>query len=109
MPIPVLFKHTVLGILEDPKIQGNNRERFERAMRIAKAQLTKYGFLVAGSEDKQPDQLVLTSKGVSRERKHQREGKARSNKFDVLYKRVLKEQAQQGGVLDPTTGAKKED
>lgn len=107
MPIPVLFKHNVLGILEDPKIQGNSRQRFERAMRIAKAQLTKYGFLVEGSEDKQPDQLILTSKGRAQERKHVREGKARSNRFDALYKKVLKEQILQGGVLDPTTGAKK--
>jgi hypothetical protein len=61
---------------------------------IARARLTEYGFLVAGSEDGPADQIKLTGKGHRRERYHQNDqnSKQKNKLFDELFKMIEKDE-----------------
>lgn len=86
--IPSILKHCVLAIFNDPHLPGSTKIRFLRALKIAKARLVEYDYLVKGSEDRPADKVGLTVKGKQREQFHLREGPAKNKKFDALYKMV---------------------
>jgi hypothetical protein len=74
-----------MAIMKDRKVSGKNKkDRFLQCLTIAKAQLSKYGYVVpTGDEPSSP--IGLTAKGRVREAKHQSEGRAKTVLFDTLY------------------------
>ena len=92
--IPIIVKHCALAVFRRAKIHGPQSSRVLQAYEIAKAHLTRYGYLIHESRSVEGD-LQLTQKGQSRNMKHMLEEAHASGKaalFDVLYK-----QATEGG------------
>jgi hypothetical protein len=107
--IPSILKHCVLAIYEDASIRGTAKQRFRSALNIAQSRLVEYGFLTNGSETKPADKVVLTTRGLQRERLHAREGPAKNKRFDALYKLVEAEdtRAPRDSANDAATPARK--
>lgn len=95
--IPVLVKHCCIAIYREGKITARSqKDKFQQALKIAKAQMAKYGYIVL-SGDKPSDPIGLTPKGRSAELRHKQEGRSKTVLFDTLYDKFdlegLKEKA----------------
>lgn len=83
--IPNILKHCTVAVYRNGGYAARNeKERFERALKIAKSRLQEYGYLTLAGEDVDSP-VTLTPKGRAREQKHRREGRAKSVLFDTLY------------------------
>ena len=92
--IPNLVKHTVLAVFVKSKSVAKTRRGFLDALSIARASLTKAGYLVQGSDlPGIKGDIRLTRKGIQRDRKHShqvdRGYKIKSQAFDALFDAVV--------------------
>jgi len=78
--IPRLVKHMTLAIMRE-----RGATSFKDAFQIARAQLTRYGYLARGSDEGPADNIKLTQKGRKRERDHARRPLRASIDFDRRY------------------------
>ena len=88
--IPVLVKHTTLAIYLNVKGLGSGKRRFLAALSIARASLTRSGYLMRGSDKPGlTGDVGLTTKGGKREKEHtsaKDPGRAMKVKaFDALF------------------------
>lgn len=85
--IPNIVKHTAIAIYREGKVSSRSRkDKFIQALKIAKARLAQYGFIVL-SGDKPDDPIALTAKGRVREMHHKTEGRSKSVLFDTLFEK----------------------
>lgn len=103
--VPRIVKHMTVAIMS--KSTGRSARGFLDAYEIAKAQLSKYGYLTGVGKKKGPEDLKLTSKGMVLERRHLRCPKsgAKSKEFDLWWQKVepvVSEQAVGQAADDPT-------
>jgi hypothetical protein len=93
--VPILVKHCAVAIFKEGKgIKGSTKEeRFKSSLEVARHRLVEYGFLMRGSEEGDPNDIKLTSKGRVREAYHARErgGRRKNTLFDKMYKWIENE------------------
>ncbi len=81
--IPAIVKHCTVAIWHRGRPAGKDqKDRFMQCFEIAKAQLTKFGFITVGAA---PDDIGLTPRGRVRDQLHKSEGPAKTTLFDALY------------------------
>jgi predicted metalloprotease len=78
--IPRLVKHMTMAILRKGKIHS-----IDDAFEIARAQLTKYGYLDRGSDRGPVSNIKLTSAGKRKNREHARRPMRAVLEFDRLF------------------------
>lgn len=88
--IPDLVKHTTLAVYLHSRGIGAGKKRFLAALSIARASLTRAGYLAKGSDGKGVSgRVLLTKKGLMREKQHKtgkdRGATAKSRAFDALW------------------------
>lgn len=89
--LPKILKHCTVAIYSGGSIKAtDSRDRFQQAFLMARASLTKYGYLSSGSATGSVEKIHLTAKGVLRESKHSRErgGYGKTMMFDRLYQMI---------------------
>jgi hypothetical protein len=82
--VPTLLKHCTVAIYKEGKLPGSDKDRFLAAWRIARSQLTKYGYLAHGSEDGPVTNIKFTHKGAAKTRPHNHEGLKKNKLFDSM-------------------------
>ncbi len=81
--VPDLLKHCTVAVYKSGKVKGgSDAERWQGAWRIARAHLTKYGYLQPGSEEGPVTEIRFTHKGAGKTRPHTQEGAAKNKLFD---------------------------
>ena len=80
--IPRYVKHVTMAILKKPGISS-----FEDALDIARAQLTKFGYLAPGSDKGGPESIKMTSKGSMKNREFGRRPMRNILEFDRLFQK----------------------
>lgn len=82
------MQHCILKVFK--KMRGSDKEQFLAAANVCAGNFTSHGYQKSGS-------MLLTSKGVKNNRRHQRESNAGSKKakFKTLAKRVWSEELKQ--------------
>jgi hypothetical protein len=86
--IPPLFRHCVVAIF-NKGVTGGGADGVVRAMKIARAQLGKQGYLYPAAGQEVLEGIRLTGKGWTRNQQHIREGFQGSNK-DLQFERLFK-------------------
>lgn len=88
--IPALVKHTVLAIYKEGGLHYPWRERFRRAMDIARSRLVEYGYLREGSQEGPVENIVLTAKGMRQDfqHRHEHDGHRKNRTFDRYYEHI---------------------
>jgi hypothetical protein len=71
--VPTIIKHCALAIFKEGGLHAGPVGSFKKALEIARWRLTSYGFLVEGSQTGSIDDILMTPKGMERERQHRRE------------------------------------
>jgi hypothetical protein len=81
--VPTMVQHCILKVY--PKMHGNQLQRFHKAYNICVAVFQKHGYMFESSPTK------MTGKGVSRNRKHQREtiSGRKSRLFDAVIDKIF--------------------
>jgi hypothetical protein len=80
--IPRYVKHVTMAILKKRGIHS-----FEAALDIARAQLTKFGYLAAGSDKGPPARIKLTAEGRKKNREFARRPMRMLLEFDRAYQK----------------------
>jgi hypothetical protein len=91
--IPVLVKHVTVAVYNGGRLRGRGKSRFEEAYMIARATLTKQGYLVKGSEEGPSSNIKLTAKGKMRNLMHRGEGASKNRFFDQMFSMLEKIEA----------------
>lgn len=88
--LPTLVKHTALAIYREGGLHYQWREKFRRALDIARSRLVEYGYLREGSQEGPVENIVLTAKGMRQDQLHRREHAShRKNRdFDRYYQHI---------------------
>lgn len=87
---PPLFRHCVVAIF-NKGVTGGGADGVVRAMKIARSQLAKQGYLAPPTGQQVLEGIVLTGKGWTRNQAHIREGFNGSDKdrqFERLFKLI---------------------
>lgn len=107
---PRLLKHMTMAIYHDGGLSGGARERFRKALDIARSRLVEYGFAHRGGEEGALEDFRLTPKGGKRERRHQREsgGHRKNWDFDRLYEMIQVAYEQKSSEGKPAFGDREE-
>jgi hypothetical protein len=84
---PKLLKHCTVAVYGNLKVP-DPKDRFQQAFAIARAQLSKYGYLTTDSATGPVENIRLTAQGMKREANHSRErgGWNKTVEFDKMYR-----------------------
>lgn len=83
--LPAILMHMTMAIFD--KLGGTERKRFLGAYDISRHQLVSFGYLKKGSETGPITNVVLTSRGHTKNRPHRSEGAMKKKRFLKLYER----------------------
>lgn len=87
--LPTVFRHMVLGILAKEKAVGS--QSFAKAMNIARGQLTKYGYMLRGSDKGPLADMRLSSSGTKKDAEHRKDSKnsVKMSRFRAYYEQYV--------------------
>ena len=86
--LPPLLTHMTMAIFW--KLGGSERHKFLGAFEVARAQLTRWGYLTSASFPGPVDKIKLTAKGRKKNSAHMSEGAVKTVVFAALYRRWFK-------------------
>lgn len=86
--IPDIVKHMTLAIMGRVPQKGSEEEHFLECLKAARGRLTKWGYLMAGSDQGPATSMRLTMKGILRNAHHAKENAGKNDRFDQLYAKI---------------------